>query len=283
MGGAQGKYAPDAPAKAREQYRLDIIEVSYEAIAPRIAQALADRALAARAEKWTDLYLSLPNTTLVTDRQFVVNAFLLYDVFGALMREHDAAAFTINGCMGTILPMAKTTACLTLSLINDAGPLAFCESDFVIIPCGILLHHLSGKPVFLHNSTFPHKGMVTCAHCTAPRRMDGSRYEPAKILTHYESEYGAAPKIDMPQGQKLTFIDPEYATGRWLTFNGTVDSNPFYETCRSQQDVLIEGDWKKLLREARDSHWMMAYGDYVKEVAYACRKIGVRCETISDS
>ena len=65
-------------------------------------------------------------------------------------------------------------ACLSLGLLNDEGYAAFCESDFVVVPAGIFLRYLTGKPVFMHNSTFPHGGMVTCAHCTAPRRMDGS-------------------------------------------------------------------------------------------------------------
>jgi len=219
----------------------------------------------------------------MTDKQFVVNAFVLYGVFKELMRENNAPAFTIKNCMRTIMPMSKTTACLTLSLINDEGLLAFCESDFVVIPSGILLHYIAGTPVFLHNSTFPHNGMVTCAHCSAPRRMDASRYEPTKIVTHYESEYGAAPKVEIPIGQEVTFIDPEYSTGRWVGFTGTVESNPFYEICRSQQDVLIQGDWKKLLKEARDSHWMMVYGDYLKEAEYAARKIGITWAGISEA
>jgi L-fucose isomerase-like protein len=37
----------------------------------------------------------------------------------------------------------------TLALLNDEGLIAFCESDFVVIPSGILLHYISGKPVFL--------------------------------------------------------------------------------------------------------------------------------------
>jgi hypothetical protein len=111
--------------------------------------------------------------------------------------------------------------------------------------------------------------------------MDGVRYEPAKILTHYESEYGAAPKVEMPKGQLLTFIDPEYSTGRWVGLRGTVESNPFYEICRSQQDVQIQGDWRRLLREARDSHWVTAYGDYLREAGYAARRIGVRWEEIA--
>jgi hypothetical protein len=167
-----------------------------------------------------------------------------------------------------------------LSLLNDQGLMAFCESDFVIIPAGILLHYISGKPVFLHNSTFPHDGIVTCAHCSAPRRLNGARYEPAKIVTHYESEYGAAPKVEIPVGQQVTFIDPEYSTCRWLGFTGIVKDNPFYEICRSQQDVQIQGDWRKLVNEVRDSHWMMAYGDYLKELAYVARKIGINWTAI---
>jgi len=97
-----------------------------------------------------------------------------------------------------------------------------------------------------------------------------------KILTHYESEYGAAPKVDMPIGQQVTFIDPEYSTTRWIGFRGTVKDNPSYDICRSQQDVEISGDWRRLIREVRDSHWVMCYGDFLREAGYASRKLGLQ-------
>ena len=275
LGGPWGKYSPEAPSVAREKYKIEIVEVTYEQAAPRIKSAGQDNRLVSEAQKSAERYLALPNTTCTTDKSFIANAFLLYGVFKDLMREHDASAFTIKSCMTAILPIARTTPCLSLSLLNDEGLLAFCESDFVIIPAGILLRHISGKPVFLHNSTFPHDGVVTCAHCSAPRRMDGTRYEPAKIMTHYESQYGAAPKVELPLGQVVTFIDPQYSSGRWLGFTGIVRDNPSLEICRSQQDVEIQGDWKKLIKEVRDSHWMMAYGDHLKELGYASRKIGI--------
>jgi L-fucose isomerase-like protein len=275
LGGAQGKYAPEAVQVSRERFRLEIIEFPYSDFESRLRGALRSSTVMAQAERWTDHYLSIPNTRLETERKFVVNSFVLYGCFKELMREAQASAFTIHSCMGTIMPMAETTACLTLSLLNDEGLLAFCESDFVIIPAGIFLRHLSGKPVFLHNSTFPHRGIVTCAHCSAPRRMDGSRYEPARLLTHYESEFGAAPKVEMPKGQAVTFINPEYTTGRWVGMRGVVEDNPFYEICRSQQDVRILGNWRELLNEVRDSHWVMAYGDYLDEIGYAARRLGV--------
>lgn len=283
IGGAQGKYDESAPQFVRDRFKFEIVEVSYDDLGKRIASVLADKEKMALCEQWTDRYLALPNTTLETERSFVVNAFALYGIFKEILAEAGTDLMTINQCMSTILPMSKTTACLTLGLLNDEGYAAFCESDFVIVPAGIFLRYLCGKPVFMHNSTFPHGGVVTCAHCTGPRRMDGVHYDPVRVLTHYESEYGAAPKVEIPVGQELTFISPEYATGRWVGIRGVVEDNPFYEICRSQQDVRIHGDWKKLLNEVRDSHWMMVYGDYLKEINYAAPHIGITLDRISEA
>jgi L-fucose isomerase-like protein len=129
------------------------------------------------------------------------------------------------------MPISGTTACLPLTLLNGDGHLAFCESDFVAIPAGLLLRYISGKPVFLCNPSFPHDGVLTVSHCTAPRRMDGERLEPAKILTHYESDFGAAPKVEMRKGQQITVISPDFASHRWLGFEGEILDAPFYEVC----------------------------------------------------
>lgn len=283
LGGPQGKYAQNAPAVARDTFKWDIVDVSYDDLGKRIQSAMADSTRMALADRWTARLLEMPGTVLETERPFVVNAFVLYGIFRDILSEHDASIFTINQCMSTILPMSRTTACLTLGLLNDEGFTAFCESDFVIVPAGVLLRYASCKPVFMHNSTFPHNGVVTCAHCAAPRRMDGDRYEPIRILTHYESEFGAAPKVEVPVGQEVTFIDPEYDTCRWLGIKGTVEGNPFLDICRSQQDVRIHGNWRTLLNEVRDSHWVMAYGDCLRELGYAAPRIGVKWENVSEA
>ena len=283
LGGAGGKYAGDAPRIARERFGLDIVEAGYDDFSKRIRSALNDTGRMQTATRWAGQYLAMPGTALDTDRKFVVNGFVLYGAFKDLMEEHGASAFTINSCMGTIMPMAETTACLTLSLLNDEGLLAFCESDFVIIPAGVLLRYIAGTPVFLHNSTFPHHAMVTCAHCTGPRRMDGARYEPVRVVTHYESEYGAAPKVEIPVGQEVSFIDPDYTSGRWVGIRGVVEGNPFYDVCRSQQDVKILGNWKKLLHEVRDSHWVMVYGDHLNAIGYAAARFGLTWDTLSET
>jgi L-fucose isomerase-like protein len=153
--------------------------------------------------------------------------------------------------------------------------MAFCESDFVVIPSGILLHYIARKPVFLNDPTHPHDGVVTLAHCTAPRKMDGQRAEPVRMLTHYESDYGAAPKVEMRLGQKVTVLDPDFASQKWVGFAGEVAGNPFLNICRSQVDVAFKGDTDKLVEEMRGFHWMASYGDYLAETSYALHKMGI--------
>ena len=58
--------------------------------------------------------------------------------------------------------------------------------------------------------------------------------------------------------------------------------NPCMSICRSQQDVEIRGQWKRLIREARNSHWMMVYGDYLREIGYAAHKIGLQWDNVSE-
>ena len=281
IGRASGKGCPKAPQLCRDKYKMDIVEVTYASLEKRIAAKREDAGLVAKAEAWTKRYLSQPNVTLNTNRQFVVNCFLLYTALKDIIREHDAQSFTIQGCMRTVMPIAQTTACLSLSLLQDEGYIAFCESDFASHPAGVLLRYVTGKPVFMHNPTFPHKGVVTCGHCACPRRMDGVGYEPIEIPTHYESDYGAATKVSMPVGTEVTIINPDCAQVRWLGFIGKVASNPSFSICRSQQDIHIQGDWKKLARQMKGSHWMMAYGNYLNEIGYCMRKIGLDWLSIS--
>jgi len=270
-----------APRIAREKWHLDIRDVDYEELGRRITSARNDSQAVADATAAAKAYLAGAGVTLHTDRAFVENAFLLTRVFRDLLAEHDARAITVHHCMGTIMPLAQTTACLTLSLLNDEGYLAFCESDFVVIPSGILMEAILSTPVFLNDPTWPHHGMVTLAHCTAPRRMDGHKHEPVGIYTHFESDYGAAPKVEMTVGQRVTMVVPDFGCSQWVGCTGKVIENPFHAICRSQIDVALEGDWPRLVEEMRGFHWMLGYGDCRREIAYAIKHLGIGWQDVS--
>jgi L-fucose isomerase-like protein len=178
------------------------------------------------------------------------------------------------------MEVSHTAACLTLSTLNDDGYRVFCESDFVTIPSGLLLSAISGRPSFLHNPTYPHQGMITLAHCTAPRRMDGETLEPARIVTHFESDYGAAPKVEFRAGQEVTIVDADFAAERWLGLSAEILDSPNLPICRSQLNVRYKCDSSVLAEEMRGFHWMLVYGDYLKEVRYALKKTPIEWKAI---
>jgi len=261
-----------APELTREKWKFDIRTVSYRDLGKLLTEAMADAKAVRAADERATAYLDDKTVRLETKKDFVRNAFLLERVFRGLLAQADARALTINSCMGTIMPLAKTTACLTLSLLNDAGYLAFCESDFVVIPSGVLLSNISGKPPFLNDPTYPHAGVITLAHCTAPRRMNGKDLEPARILTHFESDYGAAPKVEMRKGQKVTNILCDFKMARWVGLAGEIADVPFLPICRSQIDVGYKVPDETVALNMPGFHWMTVYGDYLREAGYALKK-----------
>jgi hypothetical protein len=279
IGGPAAWSEPEGPGTVVkaviDTWKFDIVTVSYDDLGRLIRQARADAAAVRRARSRADAYLRQPGTTLETERSFVENGLLLDDVFRALMKKAGCRALTINGCMGTIMPLAETSACLTLSTLNDDGYLAFCESDFVVIPAGVLMANIAGHPVFLNDPTYPHDGIITLAHCTAPRKMDGRSAEPARILTHFESDYGAAPKVEMAKGRLVTNIAPDFGSKRWLGLRAEIVEAPFLPICRSQIDVRYKCDDTTLARRMPGFHWMTAYGDHTRELGYALKRVGI--------
>jgi hypothetical protein len=276
--GGPGGWAQPAgviPELVQKVWNLDMQTFEYEDLGRLIDEARADEKAVALARRRADAYLAADNTTLETKREFVDNCFLLDQVLRRVMAAADARSITIQGCMATIMPQARTSACLTLSTLNDDGYLAFCESDFVVIPSGLLLANISGKPVFLNDPTYPHDGVITLAHCTGPRRMDGENLQSARIVTHFESDYGAAPKAEWPKGQIVTNIAPDFRSERWMGLVGEVIDSPCLEICRDQIDVRYDVADQLVAERMPGFHWMTGYGDYRRELGYALRRVGI--------
>lgn len=284
IGGLQAYSGPGGecgPAHARDVWGFDVKSVATEEVARRIAEARADRGVMQESERRADELLAQPNVTLRTDRRFVVNTFLAWKVFRQIMDQTGATNVGVANCMGSLIGLLDTPPCLVLSLLNDEGFTAFCHVDFTHTPAGVLLRWISGKPSFVCNSHFPHHGMVTLAHCAAPRKMNGKDCEPVQIVTHFESDYGAATKVQYTKGQVATCIIPNLHCTKWLGFRGTILDAPSYDVCRSQIDMKIEGDWRRLLTDMQGFHTIVCYGDYLREVGYVLGKLGIAWENVS--
>ena len=108
----------------------------------------------------------------------------------------------------------------------------------------------------------------------------GAADEPAEIVTHYESDHGAATHVFFQKGQLLTILKPDFAATHWLALTGKILDTPFLDTCRAQVEVALDADTQDVARNLRGFHCMLAYGDYVREVAYAARKVGIKVQTL---
>ncbi|MCR4413180.1 MAG: twin-arginine translocation signal domain-containing protein [Thermoguttaceae bacterium] len=284
LGGLQSYSRPGelyGPDHAKKTWKFEIVPVAFDELAKRMAAARADQKALQEAERQTAELLAQKNVTLQTDRESVVNTFLSLGVIRAMMDEIGATNLGVAHCMGGLIPILKTPPCLVTSLLNDAGYTAFCHVDFTHTPPGVLMRWISGKPSFVANSHFPHHGMLTLAHCAAPRRMNGKDFEPTKIMTHFESDCGAATKVEYPKGQVTTNILPNLACTKWIGFRGKILDSPAFDICRSQMDIAIDGDWKKLLVEMQGFHTVITYGDYLREVGYALKRLGIAWESVT--
>jgi hypothetical protein len=263
-------------------WKFEYHDVNYDELGKLIDDAQKDRNMMARVKQRAADYLKIPGTKLETKAEFFDNCFVLDEIFRLLMKKVDTNLITVNSCMGAIMPRSKTTACFTLTTLNDDGYLAFCESDFVAIPSGVLLGNISGKPVFLCNPTYPHDNIITVSHCTAPRKMDGKNFDPVRIVTHYESDYGAAPWVDAPLGTMTTHIAPAFNSERWVGLKGKIVEVPFRPICRTQFDIQYEVPDMLLAERMPGFHWMTCYGDYRKEIGYALRRTGIKWDNLDE-
>ncbi len=277
VGGPSGWACPQAPDLARERFQLDMVTIEIPELNAIIEAARQDGPLMAECRKKASKYIHADGVTLETTEEAVAGSFLLKKLFHDLMDKHECFAVTTRGCMGSY---AGIMPCLTLTLINDDGYMAYCEGDFVAIPAHILTHFVCGNPTYFCNPTFPHKGRMMFAHCTAPRRLDGENLAPVELVTHYESDHGAATHVHFPKGQLVTIIKPDFEAKSWLAFTGKILGAPFIDTCRAQVEIALNADTADVLNNLRGFHCVLAYGDVTREVTYAAKKVGIGVQTL---
>lgn len=269
------------PRHAKEVWDYQFEIVSEEDFGKRLEQARADRRIVEAVERQTKALLAQPNVTLATERKFVFNSFMALWVAKQLMKETGATNFGFAYCMKRkVIEMLDTPPCLVLALANDEGYTAYCHTDLTHTLPGVLLRWIAGKPAFLCNSHLPHDGIFTVAHCAAPRKMNGKDYEPTKIMTHFESDYGAASKVEYTRGQVVTAVISNLHCTKWQGFRGKIIDSPSHPACRSQMDIQVDGDWRKILTDQQGFHTQVCYGDYLREVGYALKRVGIKWENM---
>ncbi len=264
----------NGPTHAKDVWDYEIEIIPRPDFAQRLKKARASANLVKEIERQTITFLERPGLTLATQQKFVFNSFLTLHVCRELLNEKQASNFGFDLCMGReVIEMLGTPPCLVLALANDEGFTAYCHTDLSHTCPGVFLRWTTGKPTFLCNTHFPHDGIFTVAHCSAPMKMNGIDNEPVTVMTHYESNFGAATRVQYTKGQTVTVIIPDLHCTQWQGFRGNILSCPNLPACRSQMDISIDGNERALIQEMEGFHAQIVYGDYLREVGYALKRI----------
>jgi len=191
------------------------------------------------------------------------------------IEENNSDWITVN-CLSELISKTKATPCMAFSIFNDSGIVATCEADPAEMCLHYLMRYISEKPAFFQDPTVNEKdGTLILAHCTSPTKFLGFERPnfSYQIRTHHESNYGATPKPTFEQGE-VTIAGFSFDLSNMLIIKGRVIGTPDLRICRSQVEVKVNNA-PEILENWQGFHWVLVYGDYVKELEIICKIKGI--------
>jgi hypothetical protein len=56
--------------------------------------------------------------------------------------------------------------------------------------------------------------------------------------------------------------------------------NPSLDICRTQIDISFDCDSKTVAEQMQGFHWVTVYGDYMREMGYALKRVGINFKNL---
>ena len=237
---------------AKRLHGIDLVDISIDEIRTRYAESINDY-----------------NLSFDYDKDEIDKALRLHKVLEGVKTDYNLDGLTIR-CFD-LLGDLKTTACLSLALLNKEGIVATCEGDIPTMVSMHILNKITGQRGFQANPSRidVEGGKMILAHCTLPLDMADKFY----LDTHFESGIGVAVKGYLKE-EKVTIFklsrnlkDYFVASGRIL--RNLEESN----LCRTQIEVAVDNSINYFLTRPYGNHHVVIYGDHKAEIDEYMSKI----------
>lgn len=168
------------------------------------------------------------------------------------------------------------TPCLALTLLNDDGVQGMCEGDLEAGPLMLLLHAISGQPVWIANiaKLDLKNGIVTLAHCSAPMKLS----EPegvTRLMSHFESSLGVSLDVPLRRGN-VTLAHFSLNPAKLVACTGEVIESQLghWKLSRTQADVKLNCNPTAFL-EGTGNHQTVSYGEYAPILIQIAKKLQI--------
>lgn len=192
------------------------------------------------------------------DAEEINKALRLHKVIDTLKNEYNLDGVTIR-CFD-LLGTLKTTACLSLALLNAKKTVATCEGDIPTMISMHVLNKVTNQTGFQANPSridVVNKTMIL-AHCTLPFDMVDKYY----LDTHFESGIGVAVKGYLKEEIVTIFKLSRNLKDYFVTTGKIIRNLEENNLCRTQIEVAIDDNIEYFLNRPYGNHHVVVYGDY---------------------
>ena len=237
---------------AKRLHGIDLVDISIDEIRTRYAESINDY-----------------NLTFDYDKDEIDKALRLHKVLEGVKTDYNLDGLTIR-CFD-LLGDLKTTACLSLALLNKEGIVATCEGDIPTMVTMHILNKITGQRGFQANPSRidATSGKMILAHCTLPLDMVDKYY----LDTHFESGIGVAVKGYLKE-EKVTIFKLSRNLKDYFVTSGRILRNlEESNLCRTQIEVAVDNSINYFLTRPYGNHHVVIYGDYKTEIEEYMQKI----------
>lgn len=194
------------------------------------------------------------------DAAAIGDASRVHHVLSEIVGAERLDALTVR-CFDLIGAL-RTSSCVALAQLNDAGVIAGCEGDLPSVVAMLWVHRLLERLPWMANpaQVDEDQNSVLLAHCTVPR----SIVDRFRLRTHFESGIGVGLSGDFPAGDvTLVRIGGARMEQLWLAQGDALRTEPEEGLCRTQLRVRLErGAVGDLLRAPLGNHLVVVTGHH---------------------
>lgn len=190
------------------------------------------------------------------------DAIRMYQAMDELMVYYSCNALTVK-CFD-LITLCNVTACMAMSLFNQAGIPAACEGDIPSLLTMIMAGNISQSPVFMANPVGYNKELNTLdiAHCTVPLSMASSY----KLNSHYETGTGVAVEGYFEKNVPYTAVKWIGNTlERFFVSEGVATESKHSDNmCRTQMTLRLDRPVGDYILNAMANHIMVVKGRHAE-------------------
>jgi len=261
---------PD-PENIRRKLGSDLIAIDIEQLIAEAA-GISDAEAEDTSRKWMNGAIEIIEPTPAD----VLKAAKVHVALSRIIEKAGAGAMAID-CIRLLSLPEPTPACLALTTLKNNGIPSACEADVTALLTMMILEYSANKPAFMGNIARlnPENNELIMSHCVMPTKMAGFSQPPDQyVLRNYHGYCGATAYIDLKKGQEVTIARIARGLDKLVTLKGKILNCTDTTSCRITVTLAIENA-RDFAHKAMGRHYVMVYGDYLKELRLLCHTLGI--------